>query len=86
MSKHRKLNEDALRELINRVQSAKDYISSLNNKEVSSSETRMVQGPYLHQGTNQITEKESAKFERDNKLIFDELQNIIRIVREKLKN
>ena len=60
-----------LKRLITKLNLRNAFIHSLDGKEVSG--RTAVLRPFLHQGTADTTEKDSAQFEVDNKELFDQL-------------
>ncbi len=67
------ISAPGLSKLIRGFQDRDAYIDSVVGQEINLNETRIfVQGgPYLHQDTDTMTEEESARFERENKKLFD---------------
>lgn len=72
-------------DLIKRLTLREEYVKSLNEKRVYPHEAIFSQGPFLHQNTDDMTELESATFERDNKRVFDILQDVQNKMKDFLK-
>lgn len=69
--------------LIRDMESQQKYVQSLNGQEIDLKTHRTFsQGPHLHQDGENMSEQESAKFEVDNKKIFDLLRDIENKFRE----
>lgn len=63
--------------LIRDMESQQKYVQGLNGQEIDlKNYTTFTQGPHLHQDGENMSEQESAKFEVDNKKIFDLLRDI----------
>ena len=71
----------SIQKLIKRLQDRQRRISFMDGTSITQKDRIILHGPYLHQDTENMSEIESAKFERDNKLLFDTL----RMVREEIK-
>ncbi len=70
-----------MEELIKALEGRQRRMESLRETTVTQDDRIILPGPFLHQDTKNMSEKESAEFERDNKLLFDTL----RMIREKAK-
>lgn len=69
-----------LDELIKKLQNREDLLRSLNDSVIS--EKRVALDSFLHSGKD---EDESAKFEADNKEVFDCMRKVTKLTGDKLK-
>lgn len=66
-----------LNKLIQGLNAQQKYVQSLTGQEIDlKSHRTFSRGPHLHQDGENMSEQESAKFEVDNKKIFDLLRDI----------
>jgi len=77
MSKNKTIDTEGISKIKAATNELENFITSLNGKKIDlSKEKNFSQGPYLHQDSENITEKESAAYERENKQVFDFIQSI----------
>lgn len=70
-------NLDKLQNLINGLEEQYKFINNLSGQEIDLGKfTTISYGPYLHQNSENVSEEESAKFEAENKKVFDFLRTI----------
>jgi len=70
-------NTKGIEEITKTIKELENFVQSLNGKQINlGKEKTFIQGPYLHQDSENSTEEESAKYERDNKQVFDYLQSL----------
>lgn len=64
-------------DLRKRVEKAIQIINDLDGKKIDlSKQSTFIRGAYLHQDTDEVTEEESAAFERENPELFNFLRSI----------
>lgn len=74
MSKN-SIDTSGLKDLINQLTEMREKISKKRGTVDVEKEKFLIKGgPFLHQNTKEMTEKESAAFERENKKLFDYLR------------
>lgn len=68
---------EELNELTKKLEHVHHLLDSLNNQTVDLENTKtFVQGPFLHQNTEESTEENSANFEKKYKQLFDYLRDL----------
>ena len=66
----------AIDELIEKIEKIKTFISRHDGEIIDLNKEQMFTPTFLHTTTPNITEQESAEFERDNKKVFDFLLSL----------
>ena len=67
--------KSGLDDVIRRLRKVSELIGSKNGQTLDLVKERIfTKGPFLHQTTEETSEEESAKFERDNKELFNFLR------------
>lgn len=61
-----------LQQLLSKLRLRESFIDQLNGQEVS--KRRVILTPFLHQGSENSSEQESAQFERENQDLFDQMR------------
>ncbi len=75
----KKVNNDGILDVINAMRALEDFVLSKNGTTINLGTVEtFTQGSYLHQNTEEMTEEESAKEERDNPELFRFLQSFDR--------
>lgn len=69
---------DELEQLLKHMDDRQKYLDSRNGQVIDPKQDRSVifGGPFLHEGTESITEQESAEFERDSPETFKQLRKL----------
>ncbi len=87
MAKVTKIEAPGLDKLIQGLENREAFIQSQDEREIDlSREKTFVSGPFLHQGTEGMSEEQSAQFEVENKELFrwlrsfaNQIKNIINV-------
>lgn len=71
------IKSNGLDKLIRQAESFENFVESLDGQEVDIGQSKtFVQGPFLHQDKEEISEEQSAQFERDNPELFRWLRSL----------
>ena len=71
------IKSNGLDKLIRQTESFENFVKSMDGQEVNiESSKTFVQGKFLHQDKEDITEEQSAQFERDNPEVFRWLRSL----------
>jgi hypothetical protein len=66
-----------LDKLITKLENRQRFLQSQDGREINlGTETTFVQGPFLHQETEEMSEEESLQFELENKELFRYLRSL----------
>jgi hypothetical protein len=71
------MKKDIFSQIQKRLQKAADVVLAKNGQEADlARQVIFTDGPFLHQGTSEMTEEQSAQLERDNPVLFNYIRSL----------